>query len=605
MGVLRIGGRLPNLVCICLLVGGISAAAAVSGEAVYGQRCAVCHEQINPRIPHRETLKKMTSTRILRSLDFGAMMSIAYPMNRDEREAVAAYLGIAGKDAPPAPEAFCSDRKVKIADRSDFTWNGWSPGLANTRYQGADIAGLTIDQVRRLKLKWAFGFDGDVTAFAQPTVLDGQIFVGSAGGMVHALRAETGCLQWVFQARGPVRAAILTVPLGRRHTLLFGDQTGWFYSLEAETGRLRWERKIEDHDTARLTGAAVAHDGTVYVPVASWEETRSGNPDYRCCTFRGSLVALRIRDGKLAWKTYTIPEPRENGKQRNGVAGMGPSGASIWSAPTLDLKRNLIYVTTGDNFSAPATLTSDALVALDLATGRIVWSKQVTEGDVSPSERGPDFDFGSSAMLVKTAEGRDLVLAGQKSGIVFAFDPDKMGEIVWQVRVGKGGTTGGVQWGMASDGRNVYAAVSDIVGTRRPAANGVPTGRQLDPAKGGGLTALRVSDGSKAWGYTPEACTTAGCSPAQSGAVTAIPGVVFSGSMDGHIRGFSAEDGKILWDFDTVREYKTVNGVAGKGGALDGPGAVVVKGMLFVNSGYSRFGGLPGNVLLAFEPEGR
>jgi polyvinyl alcohol dehydrogenase (cytochrome) len=484
-------------------------------------------------------------------------------------------------------------------------WNGWSPSVTNTRYQSADAAGLAIGQVRRLKLKWAFGFEGDVTAFAQPAVLDGQVFVGSAAGIVHALRAETGCLQWLFQARGPVRSAILVVPLGRRHTLLFGDQTGWFYSLEAETGRLRWEKKIDEHDTARLTGAPVAHEGTVYVPVASWEETRSSNPDYRCCTFRGSLVALKIRDGKQEWKTYTVPEPKENSKERNGVAGMGPSGASIWSSPTLDLKRNLIYVTTGDNFSPPATLTSDALLAMDLTTGRIVWSKQVTEGDVFPTDRGPDFDFGSSAMLVKTAEGRDLVLAGQKSGLVYAFDPEKMGEIVWQARVGKGGTTGGVQWGMASDGQKVYAAVSDIVGTRRPAADGVPAGRQLDATKGGGLTALRISDGSKAWGYVPEPCSTPGCSPAQSGAVTAIPGVVFSGSMDGHIRGFSAEDGKILWDFDTVREYHTVNGVAAKGGALDGPGAVVVKGMLFVNSGYSRFGGLPGNVLLAFGVEGQ
>ena len=605
MFVLRMRYYFSSFVSLCLLSGGICAAAAVSGEAVYGKRCAVCHEQINPRIPHRETLKKMTASRILRSLDFGAMMSVAYPMNREEREAVAAYLGTAGKEAPPAPEAFCSDRKVKIEDRSEYTWNGWSPGLANTRYQSADAAGLSIDQVRRLKLKWAFGFDGDLTAFAQPTVLDGQVFVGSAGGMVHALRAETGCLQWIFQARGPVRSAILAVPIGRRHTLLFGDQTGWFYSLEAETGRLRWEKKIEEHDTARLTGAPVEHDGTVYVPVASWEETRSGNPDYRCCTFRGSLVALRVKDGKQAWKTYTVPESHENGKDRNGIPGMGPSGASIWSAPTLDLKRNLIYVTTGDNFSPPATLTSDALLALDLGTGRIVWSKQVTAGDVYPTDRGPDFDFGSSPMLVKTGEGRDLVLAGQKSGMVYAFDPDKMGEIAWQVRVGKGGTTGGVQWGMASDGQNVYAAVSDIAGTRRPAAEGMPAGRQLDPAKGGGLTALRVSDGSKAWSYTPEPCSTPGCSPAQSGAVTAIPGVVFSGSMDGHIRGFSAEDGKILWDFDTVRDYQTVNGVAAKGGALDGPGAVVVKGMLFVNSGYARFGGLPGNVLLAFESEGR
>ena len=588
-----------------LLAGVCHAAAAVPGEEVYAKRCAVCHEQINPRIPHRETLKKMPATRILRSLDFGAMMSIAYPMNREEREAVASFLGTQGKETPPPAEAFCSDRRVRVTDGAGHRWNGWSPTQDNTRYQSAEAAGLTIDQVRRLKLKWAFGFEGDVTAFAQPVVLGGQVFVGSAGGMVHALRADTGCLQWTFQARGPERSAILVVPLGRRHGLLFGDQTGWFYSLEAETGRLRWERKVELHDTARLTGAPVAHGGVVYVPVASWEETRSSNPDYPCCTFRGSLAALRIRDGKLLWKTFTVPEPSANGKSRNGIAGMGPSGASIWSAPTLDLKRNLIYVTTGDNFSSPATATSDAVLALDLGSGRIVWSKQVTEGDVSPSERGPDFDFGSPAMLVKTTEGRELLLAGQKSGVVYAFDPDRQGEIVWQARVGKGGTTGGVQWGMASDGQNVYAAVSDIAGKRRPAADGIPAGRELDPTKGGGLTALRIADGSKAWSFAPGPCSTPGCSPAQSAAVTAIPGVVFSGSMDGHIRAYSAEDGQILWDFDTVREYRTVNGVKGKGGALDGPGAVVVNGMLFVNSGYARFGGLPGNVLLAFSAEGQ
>ena len=335
----------------------------------------------------------------------------------------------------------------------------------------------------------------------------------------------------------------------------------------------------------------------------SWEETRSSNPDYQCCSFRGSLVALRISDGKVVWKTYTVPETKENGRVRNGIKGVGPSGASIWDAPTLDLKRHLIYAMTGDNFSSPATLTSDALVAFDLATGKIVWSKQVTEGDISPSERGPDFDFGSSAMLVKTPEGRELLVAGQKSTIVYAFDPDKQGEIVWQVKLGKGSAA--AQWGTASDGQNVYAAISDIAGIRRPAANGVPPGRTLDPTKGGGLTAMRIADGSKVWYAAPQTCTTPGCSPAQDAALTAIPGAVFSGSMDGHLRAYSAEDGKVLWDFDTVRDFSTVNGVKAKGGALDGAGPVIVNGMLFVNSGYSRFGGLPGNVLLAFTPEGR
>ncbi len=241
--------------------------------------------------------------------------------------------------------------------------------------------------------------------------------------------------------------------------------------------------------------------------------------------------------GKAIW----FQKPKENGKSRNGIASVGPSGASIWSSPTLDVKRHLIYVTTGDNFSAPATLTSDALVALDMPTGKIVWSKQVTEGDVSPSEHGPDFDFGSAAMFVKTPQGRELLVAGQKSGIVYAFDPEQKGEIVWQTRVGKGSGTGGVQWGTATDGQNVYAATSDIVGIRRPAADGMPPGRTLDPTKGGGITALHIADGSQAWFVAPQTCTTPGCSPAQSGALDyeAIPGAVFSGSMDGHLRAYS------------------------------------------------------------------
>jgi polyvinyl alcohol dehydrogenase (cytochrome) len=306
------------------------------------------------------------------------------------------------------------------------------------------------------------------------------------------------------------------------------------------------------------------------------------------------------------WKTYTIREkPKQNGKQ------WGPSGASVWGAPTVDAKRGLLYVTTGDNFSEPATNLSDAIVALELGTGRIVWSKQTTPGDVwntSCSQKGacpgPDYDYGSSVLLERDGNGRELLLAGQKSGVVYALDPDKKGDIVWQVRVGKGGTNGGVQWGMASDGQRVYAATSDVV--RNPGTNSDPLDprpRPLDPAQGGGLTALRIGTGEKVWYTPPVPCgSTPGCSPAQSAAVTAIPGVVFSGSLDGHLRAYTAEEGRVLWDVDTVREYETVNGVHGNGGSLNGPGAVVVGGRLFVNSGYGR-AGMAGNVLLAFEPE--
>jgi polyvinyl alcohol dehydrogenase (cytochrome) len=596
-----------RFVCLATLaaVFSLSASAApVSGEAVYARRCAVCHEQVNERIPARSVLQGMPATKILKALDFGAMITIANPMNREEREAVSKYLGTNQPEMPPSAAAFCGDRKVTIADKTKFVWNGWSPSGDNTRFQPADIAGLTMDQVKGLKLKWAFGFDGDTTSFGTPAVFDNQIFIGSAGGLIYAMHADSGCLQWTYQADGPVRAAIKVVPYGSGHALLFGTQIGWFYAVDAENGKLLWRQRIETHDTARLTGAAVVNGDIVYVPVSSWEETRSSNPDYVCCSFRGSLVALRIKDGSQLWKSFMVGETKPSPKSATGRSKVGPSGVSIWSAPLIDNKRHMIFVTTGDNFSEPDTDTSDALVAIQMATGKIAWSSQVTEGDISPSEKGPDFDFGASPMLVKTPEGKEVIIAGQKSGIVYSFDPDNEGKVLWQTRVGVGGTNGGVQWGTASDGRYVYAATSDKVTQRSTGPNGEVV-RTFDKTKGGGLTALRIADGAKAWFAQPNACTAAGCSPAQSMALTVIPGVVFSGSYDGHIRGYSAEDGKVLWDFDTLRDFKTVNGVSARGGALDGNGPVIVKGMVLVNSGYPRFGGLPGNVLLAFTPDGK
>jgi len=590
-----------------------------AGEAVYKQRCASCHDQTNSRVPPRSSLNQMPAVRILAALDFGAMMTVAYPMSRDEREAVASYLGTNTPTISFPNTAYCSDRSATVSAKPKTEWNGWSPGMNNARFQSAQAAGLNIDQVRGLKLVWAFGFNGDVTAFSQPTVIDDQVFVGSAGGVIHALRAKTGCLQWTFQANGPVRSSVLVVPQGSKHSLLFGDQTGWFYSLEAETGKLLWKKKVEEHDAARLTATPVAYNGNVFVPVASWEETRSLDPNYACCTFRGSVVALRIRDGQQVWKTYLVPQAKRTGQTKRGTSQFGPSGVGVWASPTLDPKRGVMYIATGDNYSSPATNLSDAILALEISTGRIVWSKQTTPGDAynsscgtdkqnCPDEDGPDYDFGSSAILTQLPGGRDILLAGQKSGMVYALDPDKKGELLWEVRIASRapnvGPSVGVQWGMSTDGQNVYAATS-ASGRTRP-TDPLDTRRNiLDPRQGGGLTALRVRDGSVAWSAPPIVCVAnapSGCSPAQSAAVSAIPGMVFSASMDGHLRGYSAEDGKVIWDFDTAREFQTVNGIKARGGSIDGPGPVIANGMVFINSGYSRFGGMPGNVLLALAP---
>ena len=590
-------------------------AATVSGADVYQQRCARCHDQAGSRAPSRDALQKLSAARIMRTLDFGLMMAVAYPIKSEEREAVANYLGTKTEEAPLPASAFCSANVSILSGPAKDTWPGWSPTTSNARYQAAEQAGLTSAQVRHLKLKWAIGFPGDVTAFAAPTVVNGTLFVGSAGGVVEALDANTGCTHWVFQANGPVRAAILPVTSGSATSLIFSDLIGWAYALDAKSGKLIWKKRIDEHEAARLTGSSVTLNGVVFIPAASWEETRSLEPQYACCTFRGSVTALRVRDGSLVWKTYTIDRPpQKTGTNSAGAQQWGPSGAPVWSAPTIDTKRGLLYVATGDNYSVPPTLTSDAVMALDLKTGRIVWTEQVLANDAytsacrskgvnCPTTDGPDFDFGSSPILVRAPNGKEMLVAGQKSGLVFAFDPDAKGKILWQVRVGKGGLNGGVQWGMATDGQKVYAAVSDVSGVMNTA--GPVGGATFDPVKGGGLTALRLEDGSKAWFAPSHPCDPPrpGCSPGQSAALALIPGVVFSPALDGHLRAFSSEDGEMLWDFDTTAQtYSTVNGVPGKGGSIDGAGPVVAGGMVFVNSGYPRNGGMPGNVLLAFAP---
>ncbi|HZF28773.1 MAG TPA: PQQ-binding-like beta-propeller repeat protein [Gammaproteobacteria bacterium] len=610
---------------IFLVVAALLAATDVSaqpvlepGAAVYAKYCASCHDQVGARIPARDALAQMSPARILRTLDFGLMMSIAYPIKRPDREAVAAFLGKGRDDAAPPPSAFCSKDTRIMSGEARASWPGWGPSPDNARYQTAERAGLDAAQVARLELKWAYGFGGDIVAFGAPTVVNGTLFVGSAGGAVQALDAATGCLHWLYQANGPVRAAPTMAEEGADKTLLFSDQNGGVYAVNAATGKLRWQTRVEEHEATRLTGSFAVYRDLAFVPAASWEETRSNDPAYQCCTFRGSVTAVRVRDGSVAWKAYLVDTPRATGRTAAGTPTHGPSGAGVWATPTVDERRNLLYITTGDNYSKPATATSDAVVALDLATGRVAWSQQTTPNDVwngacnsggpnCPDGSGPDHDFGSSAMLLRAPNGSDVLVAGQKSGVVYALDPANGGKLLWQARVGKGGTNGGVQWGMASDGRNVYAAVSDVVRLQN-VSGAVPVGSaQLDPKEGGGLTALDLATGRRVWfaPSTPCAPPRLGCSPAQPAAVTAIPDAVFTGSVDGHLRAFSTADGKLVWDFDTARDYRTVNGVAGKGGSLDGAGPVIVAGMVFVNSGYPRFGGLPGNVLLAFGVPGK
>jgi polyvinyl alcohol dehydrogenase (cytochrome) len=527
-----------------------------------------------------------------------------------------------------APRNLCASGAAPFAaSSSQSQWNGWGNDSTQRRFQTAERAGLSPDAVPRLKLKWAFGFPGASMAYGQPTVAGRRLFVGSADGTVYALGADTGCLYWTYKAGAPVRTAISIGKAADGWAIYFGDQQANAYAVDATTGKLLWKTRVDTHAGARITGAPTLADGRLYVPASSLEELLAADPKYPCCSFRGSVSALDASTGAVMWKSYTIAEePKPVRRNRLGVQLSGPSGAAVWSAPTVDLERGMVFVTTGDNYSDPATATSDAFIAFDLKTGKLLWSRQTTAGDAftvdcdlpdqvkanCPTANGPDHDFGSSPVLVTLANGRRALIAGQKSGVVHAVDPDRQGEILWQRKIGQGGRIGGIQWGIAADGDNVYAAVSDVQITAppqggeggRPSVFGIPL--MLNPKAGGGLYALDLKTGAIAWHTPHPGCgDTPGCSPAQSAATTVIPGVVFSGGLDGHLRAYDAKHGRIIWDTDTLRKFDTVNGVDAKGGSLDGSGAVVADGTVYVNSGYLFTGHTPGNVLLAFSTDVR
>ena len=602
--------------CLLWLLLTACAACAQDGAEIYQNRCARCHDMPAERVPPVAALRQMSSDTILRALNDGPMKMQARSLSAAERSAVALYLAKpTSATSAPAQTGLCSAPSAPVG-ASVGSWSGWGRDSSNTRFQDAQGAGLAAADVPRLKLKWAFALDEGIDARSQPGVARGRLYVGSQSG-VYALDAGTGCAYWHFTTAAAVRGAPVTGSAGAQELVYFSDLSANVYAVDALTGKLLWKSHPDAHPTALLTGAPLLRASVLYVPVASFEEVAPFNPAYECCTFRGSVVALDAVTGKQIWKTYTIAEAAAPTiKSKAGVQQKGPSGAAIWSAPTFDEQQNRIYVATGDNYSDPPTKTSDAVIALDAQTGRVVWSRQITANDAynggcdlpgkpgCPAADGGDFDFGQPPILVKLAGARRALVIGQKSGMAHALDPDREGAVLWETRVAHGGRLGGIQWGSAADRENMYLPVSDL------ALRAVPDGKSFRmetvPDQGGGLVALRLATGEKVWAAKPAVCgDRKNCSPAQSAPASVIPGVVFSGALDGHIRAYASSSGEIVWDQDTAREYETVNGKKAHGGSLDCAGPVVVGGTLYVASGYGQWGGMPGNVLLAFSVDGR
>jgi polyvinyl alcohol dehydrogenase (cytochrome) len=581
------------------------------GQKVYEENCKACHEGAVKKAPHRLMLGMMLPASIERALTSGVMRAQAEGLSPADRKAVAAFItGVTGKVAVrEAPR--CKAEKAWFDKAALPDAKAWGIDSGDNRYISSEIGGVEAKDLSRLRLKWAFAYPGAVRARSQPVTAGGALFVGSHDGTVYALDQKTGCVHWTFHANGEIRTSFVIRPWvatdgkAQDGLMYFGDLVGSIYAVHIETGKLAWRMKPNNHANATITATPALAGDRLYVAVSSLEVSSAADPSYECCTFRGMLAAVDALSGKPIWSSETINEPlQETGKNPKGTVQYGPSGAPIWGSPVVDAARGRIYVGTGENYSTPASATSDAILAFDMADGKMLWSYQATVGDVwnmscevedksnCPAVRGPDFDFGAGPILAKLSDGRDVVLGGQKSGSLFAINPDD-GKLLWTQKVGRGGVQGGIHFGMATENGVIFVPVSDF-----------EDGHKYDFPDRPGMHAFDIATGKPLWSnITENKCGDRKfCGPGISAAATAIPGAVLAGGMDGILRAYDVATGKVIWSFDSARDFPALGGAVAHGGSFGGAqGPIFKKGMMFVNSGYGIYYHMPGNALLAFE----
>jgi len=590
--------------------GTVTAPGTEAGIAIFQQHCMSCHGNANmPTAPAPSAIRELTPEKIYETLTTGSMKVQAAMLTENQRRMTATFLSgrplgsLQQGDAKDMPNR-CASNPPMTDPSSAPAWNGWGgSSVANTRFQSAEAAGLTAEDVPKLKLKWAFGYPNGLSAFSQPAVVSGRVFVGTDIGYVYSLDAKTGCVYWSYQTKGSMRTAPSVAPVkGRspsKYAVYVGDIHANVYALDAQDGHLLWVTHVDDHFISRITAAPTAYNGRVYVGVSTSEEYQASSLDYPCCTFRGSLVALNGSTGEEVWKTYTVGEPKPTRKNSKGVQLYAPSGAAIWNSPTVDAKRNAIYVGTADGQTQPVPDTTDAIMAFDLDTGKVLWHYQVQAGDAyiggcsgptrtdnCPEVNGPDLDIGNSPILRTLPDGKSVVVAGTKDAYIVALDPDRNGALLWKVNVvpqpgsdpmALAAILRGIVWGGAADEKNVYYGV-----------------------QAGGMVAVDLATGKRLWFSQ---FGKPGVRVSNSAAATAMPGVAFVAGTDGKIHALSTDDGKVLWEFDTARSFETANKVPAKGGGINSIGPSIAGGMLFIGSGYGVVGTASGNVLLAFSTE--
>ena len=577
-----------------------SVSAEEPGKEVYEIACANCHENEALRAPNLSSLMLVGREGLISSLKTGSMRDIGKTLEDEEFVSLIDFLtSTNNKSVQYANERYCD---FSISENSSPLWSGWGNSLNNTRNQS--FSRISKRNVNQLKLNWVFGFKDSVRVRSQPLVTEDALFVGSQSGDLYALSLRDGCIFWSYKAKNEIRGAIILSE--NKKSIFFSDFAANIYRLNIKTGDQEWIKNIAEHHATTITGSMTTAEKLLFVPLSSTEIINAIDPEYSCCSFRGGVAALDTQTGNMMWRMHTVPEAKKTIRNSVGTQMLGPSGAPVWSTPTIDLKRKLLYVGVGQNYSHPATDMSDAVVALRISDGEVVWHKQMLKGDVwnascvtnkinCPGNVGPDMDIGASILLTSSRDNQELLMVGQKSGMVYALNPDKAGEIVWQRRVGRGGKKGGVHWGMTADSDNLYVPVADI-------PEDLDTSNEAMP----GLHALALSDGQYKWYKSSKpVCEEKEfkCYSSYSAAVSSTIDMVIAGSMNGNIEIFSSNDGSEIWSYETAKPFETINNVSANGGSIDSDGPVVAGEHLITTSGYDIYGQITGNVLLVFTLE--
>jgi polyvinyl alcohol dehydrogenase (cytochrome) len=570
------------------------------GQALFERNCASCHSA-EGGAPAPAALNALSTESIFETMMKGSMKGAAAPLTSRERRNIAEFLGKRPLNDPAAGDVTKMTNRCaanpELTALGVTTWSGWG-GASNARFQTEPAAGLTAAGVPRLKLKWAFGLPGGSNMYSQPAVAFGRVFVGNDDGVVYSMDAKSGCVYWAFRADMFGRFAPIVAPItgysGTRYAIYFVTRSTTAYAIDAHDGKLLWKTLVKD-GINNLSASAAWHDGRLYVPMSGTETLTGADLDYECCKSRGAIASLDANTGKVLWRVQSIPEPlRALGENSHGKQMWGPAGASVWNTPTVDPKRKLIYVGTGNSFGRVAAATSDSILALRMEDGKLVWHHQEFAGDSfmsnckttnaadtnCPEKLGPDYDFGGSSAILQNINGKDILVAAGKGGVAVALDPDANGKLLWRTQLWETqapSASGLVVWGGTADGRRVYYPLQQ---------------------PGGGLKALELATGKVAWNAAINADRRGQAGPASS-----IPGVVFTGGWDGILRAVDSA-GNVIWTYDANKDYQTVNGVIANGGSFGCAGPVIAGGMLYVSSGYTGImGGSQGNVVLAFAVE--